>query len=81
MANLAPNPDATIFSSWWFSAAKGASKEVKKGFESLIILVAWELWKHQNACVFEGVRLRFEAVLQAIVYYSSLWCSAGALRA
>jgi len=58
---------------------KGVPKEVREGLNSLIILVAWELWKHWNACVFEGARLRLEAVLQAIVYESSLWCSAGAL--
>jgi hypothetical protein len=24
----------------------------KKGFNSLVILVAWRMWKHRNACVF-----------------------------
>jgi hypothetical protein len=55
---------------------KGVPKKVREGLNSLIVLIAWELW---NACVFEGARLRLEVVLQAIVYESSLWCSAGAL--
>jgi hypothetical protein len=34
---------------------KKVKKEYKKGVNSLIILGAWMIWKHKNACVFEGV--------------------------
>ena len=27
----------------------------RKGFNTLVILVAWWIWKHINACVFDGV--------------------------
>jgi hypothetical protein len=27
----------------------------RKGFNTLVILVAWWIWKHRNACVFYGV--------------------------
>ncbi|WVZ96924.1 hypothetical protein U9M48_042504, partial [Paspalum notatum var. saurae] len=40
----------------WSWAVNQAHKEVKKGLNSFIILVAWELWKHRNDCVFEGSR-------------------------
>jgi hypothetical protein len=53
-------------------------KEQKSGLNSLIILVAWELWKHRNDCVFEGERPSVEVVLQKIANESSLWCMAGA---
>ena len=26
----------------------------RKGFHSLVMLVAWLLWKHRKECVFEG---------------------------
>jgi hypothetical protein len=42
------------------------------------ILVAWEVWKHWNAFVFEGAKPCFEAVMQAVSNTSSIWCMAGA---
>ena len=42
------------FAGWWRKAAKQVPKEKKKGFNTLVILGAWLLWKHRNACVFEG---------------------------
>jgi hypothetical protein len=29
---------------------------MRKGLNSLIILVAWQFWKLRNSCVFEGSR-------------------------
>jgi hypothetical protein len=29
-------------------------KGKKKGFNSVVILRAWSLWKHRNKCVFDG---------------------------
>ena len=42
------------FAGSWRKAAKRVPKEKKKGFNTLIILGAWLLWKYRNACVFEG---------------------------
>ena len=39
------------FSSWWCQALKGAPKGCRKGINSLIILVSWEIWKHRNDCL------------------------------
>jgi hypothetical protein len=33
---------------------KRVGKQCRKGVNSLIILGAWTLWKHQNACVIDG---------------------------
>ncbi|PVH63837.1 hypothetical protein PAHAL_2G117900 [Panicum hallii] len=43
--------ETAVFSSWWYRALKTVNKQHKKGLNSLIILVAWELWKHPNGCV------------------------------
>ena len=56
LAALAHQPAVTRFSNWWYSAVRSVPKELKKGPNSLIILVAWEISKHRNACVFEGAR-------------------------
>uniref|UniRef100_A0A0A8Y9Q5 Uncharacterized protein n=1 Tax=Arundo donax TaxID=35708 RepID=A0A0A8Y9Q5_ARUDO len=42
---LAPQADTGGFSSWWCRAIKLVEKQRRKGLNTLIILVAWELWK------------------------------------
>jgi len=46
------------------------------GLNSLIILVSWEIWKHQNACVFEGIFLNIEALLQNVSDECCWWTGA-----
>lgn len=78
LAYLVPQPSDDSFSDWWCKAIKGLPKDLKKGLNSLIILCAWELWKHRNFCVFEGGRPDLQLVLQSVREDCSLWCSAGA---
>jgi hypothetical protein len=40
-------------------------KSQQKGFNSAVILVAWWLWKHRNACVFEGQSSCAQQLLQS----------------
>jgi hypothetical protein len=51
LVTVAPQPSVTRFSSWWCLALKNIPKEMRKGFNSLVILVAWEIWKHWNECL------------------------------
>ena len=44
---------------------------------SMIMLGAWILWKHRNACVFEGLQLSMWNVLHALEAEQHLWCLAG----
>ncbi|WVZ98322.1 hypothetical protein U9M48_043781, partial [Paspalum notatum var. saurae] len=68
LSDAAPLPDTFSF----------LHKEFKKGLNTLIMLVAWELCKHRNACVFEGARPCVQVVLQAVSSTTSVWCLAGA---
>jgi hypothetical protein len=52
---LAPDPLVTRLS-WWRKTISSLPKEVGKGFNPLIILVAWEVQKHRNDCVFDNCR-------------------------
>jgi hypothetical protein len=38
---------------------------------------SWEVWKHQNSCLFEGTLPIIHALLQTIGDECSLWCMAG----
>jgi len=70
----------TRFSKWWCQAIKGFDKKMRKGLNYLIILVAWEIWKRRNACVFEGAIPGVKLVLQAVTNEGVLWCRRGRLR-
>uniref|UniRef100_A0A0E0E5D9 CRIB domain-containing protein n=1 Tax=Oryza meridionalis TaxID=40149 RepID=A0A0E0E5D9_9ORYZ len=57
---------------------RGVSKEAKKELNSLIILVAWEIWKHRNDCIVNNATPSTAAVLDAVARESLLLCTAGA---
>ncbi len=42
------------FSGWWWKVVKEIPKEQRKGLNSLIIVVDWEIWKDQNDYMFNG---------------------------
>lgn len=75
---LAPDPSVTRFSGWWRRTIAAAPKEMRKGLNTLIILVAWEAWKHRNDCVFQNVRPNVQEVISAVCTEGGLWCMAGA---
>ena len=76
--NVLPPTSSSRFCSWWKRTATSLEKSLRKGFNSLVILVSWELWKHRNACVFDGVRPQAQTVLTHVAAEGHLWCLAGA---
>uniref|UniRef100_A0A0A8ZPB4 Reverse transcriptase zinc-binding domain-containing protein n=1 Tax=Arundo donax TaxID=35708 RepID=A0A0A8ZPB4_ARUDO len=72
--------DHVGFSSWWSQSLIRVDKHKRKGLNSLIILVAWELWKHRNDCVFNAVSLDVHRVVKAVEDEGTLWCAAGASK-
>ena len=55
-------------------------KDHRKGVNSLIILGAWMIWKHRNACVFEGIAPSVNSIMRELKDEHSLWCLAGAKK-
>lgn len=47
-------------------ALKQVGKQLNKWFNSLIILVAWEIWNRMNNCVFNGTNPNVAAVVWAV---------------
>jgi hypothetical protein len=45
---------ALLWIIWLNSAIRSVPKYLKKELNSIIILVAWEIWVHHNECVFKG---------------------------
>jgi hypothetical protein len=50
----------------------------KKGFNSMIILEAWSIWKQRNMCVFEGARPCLNTLEDGFKDEMRLWVPAGA---
>ena len=75
---LAPHGMNNHFSSWWCYTIRGVPRVERKGLSTLIILVAWEIWKHPNVCVLEGARPTIEVLLHLVANEAALLCLAGA---
>ena len=80
MLQLAPQPTVIRFSGWWKRTTAAVPKDLRKGLNSLIILVAWEIWKHRNSCVFDGATPSIIEVLRQFRDEYKLWCLAAAKK-
>jgi hypothetical protein len=75
---LTPGLATTTFQDWWKEAECQVPKNQKRGFNSLVILVAWWLWKHRNECVFDGASPNISIIMQHIHEDVVRWGLAGA---
>ena len=80
LGNHVPRQRERCFADWWRKVIKKVPKDLRKGVNSLIILGAWMIWKHQNACVFEGVAPSVNTIMRELKDELSLWCLAGAKK-
>ena len=78
LQQISPLPHDQVFHDWWASAEARVPKPARSGFNSLVVLVAWSLWKHRNAAIFEGAAPSLVRVAQDIAGEATLWCMAGA---
>jgi hypothetical protein len=53
-------------------------KKTRKGFNSLVVLGAWVIWKHRNLCVFNDSAPSVPTALQMAREEALLWTVAGA---
>lgn len=62
---------------WWTTSRKQLRKELRRGFDSLFLLVGWQLWKERNARMFNRVASSAAQLLQTVEQEITLWCAAG----
>ena len=65
------------FWSWWLHSRKLVSKDLRRGFDSLVFLVSWRLWKEMNSRTFNNTSCSTGEVLGAIADEANLWVMAG----
>jgi hypothetical protein len=69
MASLqqyAPGSSDSFFVEWWRQATRQIPRQSRKGFNSLVVLVAWSIWKHRNMCVFEGASPSWDSIMSNV---------------
>ena len=54
--------DMASFWVWWTTSRKRVAKTARRGFDSMVLLVGWELWKERNSRTFDAAA-RHPAVL------------------
>jgi len=75
---VAPQMNDQFFVEWWNGASSRLSGQVKKGFNSIIILGAWSVWKHRNHCIFDGGAPALPWVISEFKEEAQCWSVAGA---
>jgi hypothetical protein len=48
LSALAPGMEDINFEAWWSRSTEVTSKDLRDGFNSLVILGAWIMWGHRN---------------------------------
>jgi hypothetical protein len=63
---------------WWTVARKRLWREDRRGFDTLVLLIAWTLWKQRNARMFGNLerQLPTEQIIDTVLEEFSLWGAA-----
>ncbi|KAG2652208.1 hypothetical protein PVAP13_1NG335619, partial [Panicum virgatum] len=77
LQRLTPSPSASDFVHWWLQSRKQLRKQMRKPFDSLVILVTWILWKERNQRIFQKVALPITDLINLISDEMSVWGHAG----
>ena len=65
---------------WWATGRKQVVKYKRKGFDTLIAIICWCLWKQRNGKVFGGARILNEWGMTEIIFQElKLWAMAGTI--
>jgi hypothetical protein len=78
MSALSPDMEDINFEAWWGRSAEVIPKDLRDGFNSLVILGAWTIWRHRNDCVFNGAQPSIAGLLTSANDEFNMWCFAGA---
>lgn len=73
-----PGQADTVLQEWWEKVEAATPGYKRAGFNTIVLLVSWWLWKHRNACVFDHMVPSVERIAQDIANDAVLWCQAGA---
>jgi hypothetical protein len=78
-----PIPDDAYQSTeeWWIKARKVAPKNLRRDFDTAVILVHWRIWKERNGRIFRQEINTADRVFELIVEDLRAWRAAGCINA
>jgi hypothetical protein len=76
LAIIVPSPGID-FLDWWLSSRAQLPSEMRKGFDSLVILGSWLLWKERNRRVFNGITCTLVQLVVLLQEEAERWSMAG----
>jgi hypothetical protein len=62
---------------WWIDHRKQIVTDRRKGFDSLVVLVCWLLWKGRNTCAFDNLSMQAIDLADWIRQISRQWVVVG----
>jgi hypothetical protein len=77
LQHLTPAADDELIR-WWPEARLRVPRPHRKGFDSIVLLVVWTLWKERNSRVFERYAETLPTICQRIADEVELWKLSGA---
>ena len=75
--SVTPSLHMDHLASWWTEARKHVPKPNRRGFDSLVVLICWQLWKERNDRTFDRRVRTIEQVIDRIVDEIAAWSLAG----
>lgn len=58
---------------WWSTARQPLPKTLRKGFDSVVILISWSLWKQRNARMFHNGEQQHSVICLVSKIIDELW--------
>lgn len=62
---------------WWLRCRSMLGKGLRPGFDALVLLVCWTVWKERNCCTFRGEALSAVAMTRQRLLEANEWLDAG----
>ena len=62
-SNVIPPLNSINFYLWWHQACDSLSTVIRRGFNTLVVLEAWTIWKTRNDAVFHGAAPKVDKTL------------------
>lgn len=78
LQDATPQANTADFYSWWQQSGSRLNTDAQRGFNTLVVLGAWTIWKMRNDAVFNRVAPRVDRALLRAREEAELWMLAGA---